>query len=342
MAQTYKHVGLGDPNFAAITVIYENGKAIAASIPNAGMSGQTLYAMNPKLEQALTALEKADASGTAPARGQHSQTMTRFLGGGQQFHISSIHDSTSTKYAEGANNAMAAVHKSLSGSIVSQNSSLFSRIAAGVEDGLHALGKVGRVIPGLNKIVSAAGLSMGLLTVARAETSEDRSAAASALGKDVANMVDPTFGIVSNGLPIALADIRENGARRSAEAKIAPHNLRINGAQDFLFSPEHPGQLGALRMTGADGKPVDIKAALRDPDQRQAVLDEIKRRQDASSPENKDTFKGMADAAREFIDLEGRRKTIAPESTVTAAATAPTAAKPNEARPAVATPLAPA
>lgn len=187
----------------------------------------------------------------------------------------------------------------------------------------HHVGGLAKLFPGIGKVANGAALSLLLAGVANAKTPEERNEALRNLGQAALETVDPTSGIISNGLPLVVDDIKRNGGRRREEARANPQNLAITRAQEFLLNPNHPDQLGALKMVGKDGKPLDIPTALKDPSQQAIILAEITTlRARATSPEGKELFDNMHAATMEFIRLEKSRPSQ-PAAATTAATTAP-------------------
>lgn len=184
----------------------------------------------------------------------------------------------------------------------------------------HLLGAM-RKIPGLNKIAAGVTLAAGAVGAASAKTPEERKGALKDTFKGVVGVFDPTMGILSEGVPAAIEDLREKGAQRHAESRTNPQRLAMVSEQKFIFGPDHPGQLGALKMKDKDGKEVDVQAALKDPARRDSVMGEIDRRlNEAQNRDAKQLYGDMKDAATTFTSLEDRLKPLQPNTQVAKAA----------------------
>lgn len=193
--------------------------------------------------------------------------------------------------------------------------------------GMSSLLRLGKTLPFIGKLVSAFTLAAGASAVMAAPADQKLDKAAD----EVIDFVDPTGGILTKGVPLAIQDIKQNGAQRKAEAQVAAFNMRVNEAEKFLLSAEHPGQLGSLPLKSVNGVPLDVAKMLRDPDGQKMVLAEIaKREAGATTPESKELFKEMHAAADEFIALESRRKPVPPVAVAQNDATPTIVTKPQQ------------
>jgi hypothetical protein len=68
-----RSVGLRDPNFPGIEVVYRDGKPVTALMGNAGMAGQTMFKVTPDLEKAIGIMARKDALGDV-TKGEHVAT----------------------------------------------------------------------------------------------------------------------------------------------------------------------------------------------------------------------------------------------------------------------------
>lgn len=133
--------------------------------------------------------------------------------------------------------------------------------------------------------------------------------------------LDPTGGFISNGVRSVMQSVGlnvEEGALSAAPKNKNPQqvirdkqlNDRIDREQTALFDPNHPDQLGALKVTDPKtGQKLDTASTLKDPAQRHLVFDEIKRLEKlANTPEAREAVGHMRDGAQKFVDLEKRRR----------------------------------
>jgi hypothetical protein len=171
----------------------------------------------------------------------------------------------------------------------------------------EAAGGIFRRLPVVGKLASVASLTVAFGGVANASTPEQAAAARQNLKAEVIGMIDPTMGIVSEGLPSAVADIRENGDRRRAETRVAARNGRIQRELDFILSDEHPSQLGSLKVQDASGKPIPIAEALRNPNMHSQIFAEIDgKAKMATNPEIQQQLADMRQAASDYISMQSR------------------------------------
>ena len=166
----------------------------------------------------------------------------------------------------------------------------------------EAAGGIFRKLPIVGKLAAIAPL-----TVANASTPEQAAAARQNLKAEAIGLIDPTMGIVSEGLPLAIADIRENGDARRAETRVAARNGRIQRELSFILSDEHPSQLGSLKIQDASGKPIPIAEALRNPNMHNQIFAEIDgKAKMAANPEIQQQLADMRQAASDYISMQSR------------------------------------
>lgn len=216
-------------------------------------------------------------------------------------------------------------------SVAGQGLPVWKRMESSMETLSEKFSKVSKLapyLPGVNKLAAAAGLASaaGGAFASTGTPDQIREARINAV-KEVAGILDPTGVLVPSAIHLAagqkgptefekavkdIAGLASNGEKQNNVGVINQQNLAIAREQKFLMSDQHPGQLCALTMKGPDGKPMDVEAMLRDPQQRQQVLGEIDRRAATASPQGKELFNEMKTAAIDFASLEDRRRAFTP------------------------------
>lgn len=178
----------------------------------------------------------------------------------------------------------------------------------------------------LGKAITAGGVLLGAITGANASTLPQ---AGKDFAKAAVGAMDPTAlvgpSIAEHALSKAIdptqktefdkmgVDTGKIGVQKNAVA-IATFNARIDREEKFLMSAEHPAQLGSLKFKDKNGKDVDVEKALKDPAQRSSVMAEIDRREAAATtPEMKQLYGDMKEAAQTFAAMEDRRKPMPPD-----------------------------
>lgn len=155
----------------------------------------------------------------------------------------------------------------------------------------------------------------------------------------VASTIDPTALVGPSLLGNAVAkgvgqksELEEMGVDtakinlRPSIIKAVEFNSRIEREQAFLLSPQHPAQLGSLKLKDSLGQDVDIAASLRDPKRRDGIMNEIDRRlAGASTPDAKEMLTSMRESATTFSAMEDRRKPLPADMVIPRLQAAPTA-----------------
>ena len=178
----------------------------------------------------------------------------------------------------------------------------------------------------VGKAITAGGALLGAITGANASTFPQ---AGKDFAKAAVGAMDPTAlvgpSIAEHALSKAIdpkqqtefdkmgIDTGKIGVQKNAVA-IATFNSRIDREEKFLMSAEHPAQLSSLKFKDKNGQNVDVEKALKDPAQRATVMTEIDRREAAATtPEMKQLYQDMKEAAQTFAAMEDRRKPMPPD-----------------------------
>lgn len=194
------------------------------------------------------------------------------------------------------------------------------------------ISKILKALPVIGQVAKIGGAVAAMAGSVQAFAQEPSLKNAAGVAVAAADLADPTgfaVGTVRDGLPLAVEDIKGNIKSGGIANSRVKTNLAITESQKFLFSPDHPGQLGALKIE-LNGKPLNVAEALKSPSGQRLVMDEISRREAATaSPEMKEQFKEMRSVAQEFIDLEARKRPTVSTPTRVAENNAPAISSPS-------------